>query len=89
MTAGQRNDVEALSLAQRAALRILRGYKLLVSPLFAGSCRYVPSCSGYAADAIAAFGVVKGCALAIRRLARCHPLGGDGLDPVPPRKPQI
>ena len=79
----------ALTLAQRAALAGLRGYKLLISPFFAGSCRYVPSCSEYAADAIGTFGVVRGSALALRRLARCHPFGGHGLDLVPRRKPQL
>lgn len=79
----------ALTLPQRAALGVLRGYKLLVSPYFAGSCRYMPSCSEYAAEAIAVFGVVRGSALALRRLARCHPFGGHGLDVVPRRKPQL
>ena len=77
------------SRPQRAALAVLRGYKLLVSPYFAGSCRYVPSCSEYAAEAIAVYGVVKGSALALRRLARCHPLGGHGLDAIPRQKPQL
>lgn len=79
----------ALTRPQRAALGVLRGYKLLISPFFAGSCRYVPSCSEYAADAVAAFGVARGFVLAFRRLARCHPLGGHGLDVVPRRKPQL
>lgn len=83
------DDGQALSPAQRAALTVLRGYKLLISPYFAGSCRYVPSCSTYAAEAIAVHGVVKGSALALRRLARCHPLGGHGLDAVPGRSSQL
>ena len=69
--------------AQRVALALLRGYKVLFSPLFAGSCRYMPSCSEYAAEAIQRFGVIRGCLLAARRLARCHPLGGHGFDAVP------
>lgn len=87
MTASQ--DELSLTRSQRAALGLLRGYKVLISPYFAGSCRYVPSCSEYAADAIAAYGVLRGCVLAIRRLARCHPFGGHGLDVVPRRKPQL
>lgn len=71
------------SPAQRAALALLRSYQLAFSPFFAGSCRYVPSCSAYAAEAVARFGVLRGSYLAARRLARCHPLGGHGLDPVP------
>jgi hypothetical protein len=74
--------------AQRAAVGLLRLYKILLSPLFAGSCRFVPSCSDYARDAILEFGVIKGAWLAARRLGRCHPLGSSGFDPVP-RKPRI
>ena len=54
-----------------------------LSPMFAGSCRFLPSCSDYAAEAVTRFGVVRGSLLAARRLARCHPLGAHGLDPVP------
>jgi putative membrane protein insertion efficiency factor len=72
-----------LSIAQRVALASLRAYKVLFSPMFAGSCRYLPSCSEYAAEAVMRFGVVRGFWLAARRLARCHPLGGHGLDAVP------
>ena len=50
----------SLSIAQRAALAALRSYKLLISPLFAGSCRFMPSCSEYAREAIVRFGVVRG-----------------------------
>lgn len=82
-------DRVALSLAQRGALGLLRGYKLLLSPLFAGSCRFLPSCSDYAADAVTRFGVVKGSWLAARRLAKCHPFGAHGLDPVPDRAPRV
>jgi putative membrane protein insertion efficiency factor len=64
-------------------------YQLLFSPLFAGSCRFEPSCSHYAAEAIDRFGVVQGSWLAVRRLSRCHPLGGGGWDPVPPREPHV
>lgn len=73
-----------LTLPQRIALAWLRLYKILISPLFAGSCRYLPSCSDYAAEAVTRFGVMRGSLLAARRLARCHPLGSHGLDPVPP-----
>jgi putative membrane protein insertion efficiency factor len=71
-------------LAVRAALLALRSYKLLLSPLFTGACRFHPSCSTYAADALRAHGLARGLWLAARRLARCHPLGGSGFDPVPP-----
>jgi uncharacterized protein len=72
-----------LSFAQRAALAVLRLYKILISPMFTGSCRYLPSCSDYATEAVTRFGVIRGSWLAAGRLARCHPLGGHGLDAVP------
>lgn len=74
----------AEGLGVRGALVLLRGYKLLVSPLFTGACRFHPSCSTYAADALRAHGLRRGCWLAMRRLSRCHPFGGSGVDPVSP-----
>ena len=65
------------------ALKVLRAYKLLISPYFAGSCRFLPSCADYAAEAIALHGVLRGSWLAARRLARCHPFCAAGHDPVP------
>jgi putative membrane protein insertion efficiency factor len=65
-------------------MALIRGYQLLLSPLFAGSCRFEPSCSRYAMSALEQHGLVRGAWLALRRLARCHPFGGSGLDPVPP-----
>ena len=72
-------------LASRAANGAIRLYQLTLSPLFAGSCRFEPSCSRYATAALEAHGLMRGAWLAVRRLARCHPFGGSGLDPVPPR----
>ena len=72
-----------------AALLLLRAYKVAVSPLFAGACRYLPSCSDYAAEAIRTHGLLRGGALAARRLGRCHPFGGAGYDPVPPRRGHV
>jgi uncharacterized protein len=63
----------------------LRLYKAFVSPLLPPSCRFHPSCSVYAMGAIAVHGPLKGVALAVRRVARCHPFHPGGLDPVPPR----
>ena len=70
--------------AQAVLLAALRAYKLVLSPLFAGSCRHVPSCSTYAAEAVTVHGAARGSWLAFKRLARCHPLGTSGFDPVPP-----
>ncbi len=65
---------------------LIRAYQLLVSPLLLPSCRYLPSCSEYAAEAIAVHGASHGTWLALRRLLRCHPWGGSGYDPVPPSR---
>ena len=65
-----------------AALWALQGYKRLVSPLLPPSCRFVPTCSEYAMDAIEKHGVAKGLARAAWRLVRCNPLCRGGLDPV-------
>jgi hypothetical protein len=64
-------------------LALIRGYKLLISPLFAGCCRFHPSCADYMADAVRLHGSRRGVWLGLRRLGRCHPFGGHGVDPVP------
>jgi hypothetical protein len=71
------------TLLAGALLAAVRGYQLLVSPLFAGSCRYEPSCSRYMTEAIERHGALRGGWLGLRRLARCHPFGSSGFDPVP------
>jgi putative membrane protein insertion efficiency factor len=75
----------SLNVGQRLALVILRVYQVALSPLFAGSCRFVPSCSAYAVEAITRFGVIRGSGLAARRLLRCRPFAAHGFDPVPGR----
>lgn len=77
------SDEGGLTVAQRGALALLRFYKVLFSPLFAGSCRFLPSCSDYAAEAVRRHGVFRGTILAAGRLARCHPFATAGVDPVP------
>ncbi len=61
---------------------LVRLYKLVVSPLLPPSCRFHPSCSAYAAEALARYGPLRGGALAAKRLARCHPWNPGGYDPV-------
>jgi hypothetical protein len=78
-----------LSAAQRAALALLTVYKVALSGLFTGSCRFVPSCSEYAREAVVLHGAARGMWLTARRLSRCHPLGSSGLDPVPGRSPRM
>jgi hypothetical protein len=64
-------------------LALLRGYRFLLSPWIGGSCRYWPTCSEYAREAIEAHGAARGTYMAATRLARCHPYGAGGVDPVP------
>ncbi len=64
-------------------LGLLWGYRHLISPLTPASCRYSPTCSAYAVQAIQKYGPWQGSRLALRRFSRCHPWGGHGYDPVP------
>jgi putative membrane protein insertion efficiency factor len=76
-------------IAAAALIAPIRFYRHFISPLFPPACRFQPSCSHYAIEAIEVHGPLKGLALAARRLARCHPIswlgGSSGFDPVPPR----
>jgi len=77
-------QIEDRSIPVRAALFALRFYKAYLSILFAGSCRFEPTCSRYAYEAIERFGVARGVWLGLKRLLRCHPLSRKfGYDPVP------
>jgi hypothetical protein len=77
------------SVGVRAALFALGFYKLYLSPFFAGTCRYEPTCSRYASEAIERFGLWRGTWLGMKRLLRCHPLSRKfGYDPVPERWPE-
>ena len=67
-----------------AMLGLIHGYRLVLSPWLGPRCRFDPGCSRYAIEAIERHGAVRGARLAIGRLARCHPWGGFGYDPVPP-----
>jgi hypothetical protein len=76
-----------MATVANAGLRgAVRAYQLAVSPLLPPSCRYLPTCSDYAIEALARHGVLRGSGLALYRLCRCHPWGGSGYDPVPPPK---
>ena len=70
--------------ARRAVIGLLRVYKRFVSPLLPPACRFSPSCSEYAMQAVELHGVLRGSGLALWRLARCHPFSKGGYDPVPP-----
>lgn len=64
---------------------IIRGYQLVLSPLLPPACRYLPTCSQYAIEAVERFGFLGGTWLAIKRIGRCHPFHVGGFDPVPDR----
>jgi uncharacterized protein len=67
----------------RLLLALIRAYRYLLSPWWGGSCRFTPSCSSYAMEAIERHGAGRGGWLAVRRIARCHPWCAGGFDPVP------
>ena len=71
------------ALAAAVVLGLLRAYKILISPLFTGCCRFYPSCADYAREAVEVHGTGRGLWLGARRLSRCHPFGRHGVDPVP------
>ncbi|WP_119461229.1 membrane protein insertion efficiency factor YidD [Rhodospirillaceae bacterium SYSU D60014] len=72
-----------MRLARAACIGCIRAYQILISPVLPPTCRFAPSCSAYAGEAIALHGVMTGLWLATRRILRCHPWGGSGFDPVP------
>ena len=69
----------------RVGILLVRAYQLALSPFAGGACRFQPSCSEYAIQAIQEHGAARGLRLALKRVARCHPLGSSGFDPVPRR----
>lgn len=78
-----RHTPPATNFAQKCLLALIRAYQLSFSLLLGRSCRFLPSCSDYAQEAVARHGAGKGGWLALKRIARCNPWGGDGFDPVP------
>ena len=76
-------SISAGRVFSETAVYIIKFYKLLISPLLPASCRYYPTCSVYAIQAIRRFGTIKGGYLAVKRIISCNPFGGSGFDPVP------
>jgi len=76
----------ALLFPRNVAVLLLKAYRAAISPLYGDVCRYYPSCSSYALGAVQEHGVVIGSALAVRRIARCHPWAAGGIDDVPPSR---
>ncbi|EAQ65466.1 hypothetical protein MED121_22382 [Marinomonas sp. MED121] len=69
------------------AIKLIRVYQIIISPLIGSNCRFYPSCSAYMIEAMERFGFFKGLYLGIKRLGKCHPLHEGGMDPVPEKKP--
>lgn len=65
---------------------LIKNYQIFISPFLPGVCRYRPTCSQYMIEALRTHGLVKGLYLGIKRILRCHPWGGSGYDPVPPKE---
>jgi len=76
-------ETVVVRVGRRATLFLIRVYQIVISPWLGPACRFEPSCSRYALEAIERYGVAHGGWLAARRLGRCHPLGDSGYDPVP------
>ena len=70
-------------MLKKFLLLLIRFYQVAISPHLGKNCRFVPTCSQYALEAITKYGALKGTYLAVRRILRCHPWGGSGYDPVP------
>lgn len=75
-----------MSLSRKFAQAPVRFYRKYISPLTPPSCRFYPTCSAYALEAIEIHGAVKGTYLAVKRIGRCHPFNPGGVDPVPPKQ---
>ena len=75
-----------MNIIIKVLIKLIKGYKYFVSPLFGHSCRYLPTCSEYSIDALKEFGLVKGLFVSVKRILSCHPIkflgGGEGFDPV-------
>ena len=70
-------------IARQILIMLVRSYQVVLSPLLPAACRYYPTCSAYAVEALERHGAVRGTWLTVKRIARCHPLRAGGYDPVP------
>ena len=75
-----------MTIATNTLIKIIKGYKFLISPLLGSSCRYLPTCSEYSIEALKNYGFFKGAYMGVKRILSCHPIkflgGGEGFDPV-------
>lgn len=89
MSASVEEQRASPGVAARSLAAVLRGYQRWISPLLPPSCRFYPSCSAYAVEALLVHGAVRGSGLALLRLLKCGPWHPGGVDPVPPRRDSI
>ena len=75
-----------MNIITQILIKLIKGYKFLISPLLGQSCRYLPTCSEYSVEALQTFGFIKGICVSIKRILSCHPIkflgGGEGFDPI-------
>tara|TARA_B100000497_G_C7390246_1_gene248703 strand:+ start:87 stop:338 length:252 start_codon:yes stop_codon:yes gene_type:complete len=75
-----------MNIFRDTLIKLIKGYRFLISPLIGQSCRYLPTCSEYSIEALKEFGLAKGCFVSLKRILSCHPIkflgGGDGFDPI-------
>ena len=75
-----------MNIITKVLIKLIKGYKYLISPFFGNSCRYLPTCSEYSIDALKEFGFSKGLFMSVKRILSCHPIkflgGGEGFDPI-------
>ena len=83
----KRHKIYWLETMKTVLIFLIDGYRLLLSPFFGTQCRFYPTCSAYAREAIETHGAIKGTWLTIRRIGKCHPWHDGGIDNVPPRHP--
>lgn len=72
-----------LRVASLPFIALIKLYQWIISPILGPKCRFTPTCSNYALEALKKYGVIKGTWLTVKRISRCHPFGGHGYDPVP------
>ena len=81
--------MDRAQMVRRALIGLIRFYQVGISPWTPPSCRYAPTCSAYALEAVQRYGALRGGWMGLRRILRCHPWGGSGYDPVPGRPGEI